>query len=189
MAAVIIIDPSADWPQEYRSIAIALRSVVGDTALTIDHVGSTSVSGLPAKDVIDLQVTVVDEQAMRRACALLHQHGYPVNPDGRDHPVDDEESDASAWHKGYANEKPGERRCNIHVRVLGRPNQIYALLFRDYLRTHPATARAYARFKVKAAALLPQDSATYADLKDPVCDLIYLPAKVWASATSWSPGK
>jgi GrpB-like predicted nucleotidyltransferase (UPF0157 family) len=69
-------------------------------------------------------------------------------------------------------------------------------LFRDYLRAHPTTAQIYAECKRRAAAVLPDDLAGYADLKDPVCDLVYMPAKLWASearagsrfARSCSPG-
>jgi GrpB-like predicted nucleotidyltransferase (UPF0157 family) len=80
------------------------------------------------------------------------------------------------------------RRVNLHVRVADRANQRYALLFRDYLRSHPDTAAAYGEFKRRAAALLPTESiADYSDLKDPVCDLIYLPAEEWAARTGWTP--
>lgn len=185
MEDVVIIESSPQWRHEYRLLADALRGELGDTALRVDHIGSTSVPDLPAKDILDVQVTVVDAAGLLRACALLGQHGYSVHADRLDHSVGDESDDA--WRKGFASEKPGHRRCNIHVRVAGRPNQTYALLFRDYLRAHAATARAYATFKKKVAGLLPEDSARYTDLKDPVCDLIYLPALEWAKATGWAP--
>ena len=64
--------------------------------------------------------------------------------------------------------------------VAGRANTRYALLFRDFLRTHPDEATAYAELKRRLAAIAP-DSGTYADAKDPVCDLIYFAAERWAS--------
>ena len=76
---------------------------------------------------------------------------------------------------------------NLHIRVDGRASQRYALLFRDYLRAHPATAKAYGQFKRLAAELPLADAGEYADLKDPVCDLVYLPAEEWAARTSWAP--
>jgi GrpB-like predicted nucleotidyltransferase (UPF0157 family) len=78
------------------------------------------------------------------------------------------------------------RRVNLHVRVAGRANQRYALLFRDYLRAHPDTAAAYGEFKKRAASLPLESVGEYADLKDPVCDLIYLPAEEWAERTGWT---
>jgi GrpB-like predicted nucleotidyltransferase (UPF0157 family) len=78
------------------------------------------------------------------------------------------------------------RRVNLHLRVAGRANQRYALLFRDYLRAHPDTAAAYGEFKRRAATLPLESVGEYADLKDPVCDLIYLPAEDWAARTGWT---
>jgi GrpB-like predicted nucleotidyltransferase (UPF0157 family) len=75
---------------------------------------------------------------------------------------------------------------NVHVRIHERANQRYALLFRDYLRAHPDAARAYAQVKAGIAALAP-DTGRYADAKDPVCDLIYDAAEVWARDVDW-PG-
>jgi len=73
------------------------------------------------------------------------------------------------------------------VRVQGRANQRYALLFRDYLRANPATAAAYAELKRRLAQHL-ADPDTYPDVKDPAVDLIYLAAEAWASSTHWQTG-
>jgi GrpB-like predicted nucleotidyltransferase (UPF0157 family) len=61
------------------------------------------------------------------------------------------------------------------------------LLFRDYLRTHESTASAYETLKRRLGAMAP-DTATYADAKDPGCDLIILAAEDWVLVTGWSPG-
>jgi GrpB-like predicted nucleotidyltransferase (UPF0157 family) len=81
----------------------------------------------------------------------------------------------------------GARRTHIHVRVQGRANQRYPLLFRDYLRAHPAIADAYSALKKLLAANL-ADPDTYADVKDPAVDLIYLPAEEWAALIRWQVG-
>lgn len=187
MGSVEIVEWRTTWALEFETLAAALREILADATVEVDHVGSTSVAGLPAKDVIDVQVTVPSDSALRETCERLKHSGYAVNPDGRDHIVPGAPDDPEQWRKGFASERPGDRRANIHIRVAGRPNQVYALLFRDYLRAHPITAQTYAQFKARAAALLPDDSATYAELKDPVCDLIYLPARVWADETGWQP--
>jgi GrpB-like predicted nucleotidyltransferase (UPF0157 family) len=71
------------------------------------------------------------------------------------------------------------------VRPAERPNQRYALLFRDYLRGHPAAASAYGQIKQMLAPKLERDD--YIDAKDPVCDLIIQSAEVWAES-GWKPG-
>ncbi len=77
---------------------------------------------------------------------------------------------------------------NIHVRVEGRPNQRYALLFRDYLRGHSATAAAYGLVKVHLAKCVADNVEAYYDVKDPVCDIIMENANAWAAAIDWVPG-
>ena len=159
VSAVEITGPKASWPSEFAAIADELRRLLGSIASAMDHIGSTSVDRLPAKDVIDVQVTVEDATELAEACELLTAAGYPVNRDGRDHLVPGESEDPECWGKGFANEAPGQRRANIHIRIEGKPNQVYALLFRDYLRANPGTALAYGEFKRRAAKLLSNDSA------------------------------
>ncbi|QEL55340.1 hypothetical protein FYK34_07065 [Chromobacterium paludis] len=74
----------------------------------------------------------------------------------------------------------------MHVRRVGAANQRYALLFRDYLRAHPASAAAYGELKRRLAAGL-ADPDCYPDVKAPAVDLIYLAAEQWAELTSWQP--
>jgi GrpB-like predicted nucleotidyltransferase (UPF0157 family) len=63
---------------------------------------------------------------------------------------------------------------------------ITSLLFRDYLRTHPATAQAYAELKQRLAEHL-ADPQMYPQVKDPAVYLIYLAAQDWAQITGWEP--
>jgi GrpB-like predicted nucleotidyltransferase (UPF0157 family) len=76
----------------------------------------------------------------------------------------------------------------VHVREAGRLNQRYALLCRDYLRAAPAAAAAYAAVKRTLAAQFPDDRETYADVKDPVFDVLMAAAEPWALASGWTIG-
>jgi GrpB-like predicted nucleotidyltransferase (UPF0157 family) len=176
------------WPAAFRDIAGRLRVALGGVALRVDHVGSTSVPGLASKDVIDVQVSVADDEAMELAASFLEAEGWPrwLNL-STDHHVDGASKDDRDWRKAVLTEPPGHRRVNLHVRVEGRSNQRYALLFRDYLRAHPPSARAYETLKRHLAALLPHDLDRYADAKDGGCDLIYFAAEEWAQAVGWRP--
>ncbi len=180
---VTIVEPKASWPEEFETIASAVRHELGALALRVDHIGSTSVPGLPAKDVIDVQVTVaaLDRDllvpALARAGFVEQAIGHDHRPPGASGPDDD-------WRKLFFQPQSG-RPANLHVRVAGRPNQRYPLLFRDYLRAHPDSAAAYATLK-RALAALGIDRGVYADLKDPACDLIFIAAEDWASQTGWA---
>jgi len=184
---ITIVEPDPGWASEFAGIAERLRAAIGDDALRIDHIGSTSVQGLPAKDVIDVQVTVADESALERVASMLERSGWRrIQRIDRDHHVPGLSDHPSEWRKAIFGPSGGSRRINLHVRMEGRANQRYALLFRDYLRVHPDAAAAYAEVKRGLAALAP-DVGSYADAKDPACDLIYLAAERWAAETGWAP--
>ena len=176
------------WPAAFRDLAGRLRATLGHMALRIDHVGSTSVPGLASKDVIDVQVSVADDVALGAAASSLEADGWSREVDlGSDHHVVGTSTDERDWRKAVLTEPPGHRRVNLHVRVEGRPNQRYALLFRDYLRAHPTSAQAYESLKRQLATLLRHDSDRYADVKEAGCDLIYLAAEEWAPTVGWRP--
>jgi GrpB-like predicted nucleotidyltransferase (UPF0157 family) len=163
-----------------------LRKGLGNLALRIDHIGSTSVPGLPAKDVIDIQVTVAALSG--EVVAAMNRVGYTLRVGyDHDHQPPGFTGPDSEWAKLLFKPPEGQRRTNTHVRVQGRANQRYPLLFRDYLRAHPASAEAYARLKRGLAEHL-TDTGTYADVKDPAVDLIIFAAEDWAAATAWEPG-
>jgi len=183
---VEILPYNPNWPQEFAAIALPLRRALDGLALRIDHIGSTSVPELAAKDVIDIQITVATLD--QRLVAAMTALGY-VQPEGvwRDHRPPHVGGPESDWEKLLFRPPPGQRRTNTHVRVHGRANQRYALLFRDYLRAHPASAQAYAELKRRLAQHL-ADPALYPEVKDPAVDLIYFAAEAWAAATGWQPG-
>ena len=182
---VEIVPYQENWPSEFQAIAANLRRALGELALRIDHIGSTSVPGLPAKDVIDIQITVAAlDDRVRSAMAVL---GYTPLEGWRDHCPPHVPGPETEWDKLLFLPPPGQRRTHAHARVQGRANQRYALLFRDYLRAHPATAEAYAELKRRLAQSL-ADPETYPYVKDPAVDLIYLAAEDWAAATNWQAG-
>jgi GrpB-like predicted nucleotidyltransferase (UPF0157 family) len=186
--ALIEIVPYDDrWPEEFRRIATPLRAALGELALRIDHIGSTAVPGLAAKDVIDVQVTVatLDAPAISSALAPL---GYtPWEGIIGDHLPPGYDARPEDWSKLFFRAPAGQRRTNLHVRQAGRANQRYALLFRDYLRAEPRAAGAYAQIKEVLARLHPQDMDAYYDVKDPVCDIIMATAERWAAQTNYAP--
>jgi GrpB-like predicted nucleotidyltransferase (UPF0157 family) len=183
---VEIVAPSDSWPDEFRRMAQDLRACLGDLALRIDHIGSTSVPGLSAKNVIDVQVTVaiLDLDRLTPAFERAGFLGWSDNP-ARDHRPPGVQGPDQDWAKLFFSPEPRRRAANVHVRVQGRPNQRYALLFRDYLRAHPAAAAAYAELKRRLAALN-INIGLYADVKDPACDIIMAAAEEWSALTGWS---
>jgi GrpB-like predicted nucleotidyltransferase (UPF0157 family) len=180
---IVIVVYRPEWVEEFTVIERHLREALGELALRIDHIGSTAVPGLAAKDIVDVQVTVRDltpdvEAAFRRA-------GYSRLEYTRDHRPPTATGPDRDWEKQMYRPSPGARPTNIHVRRAGSANGRYALLFRDYLRAHPLAAAAYARAKVALAQHGPTDWDLYYDVKDPVCDIIMAGAEDWAVWSGW----
>ena len=186
LRSVTIVEYRAAWIVEFEPIASVLRDTLGVETLEVDHIGSTAVPGLAAKDILDVQVSVhsLDGDVSERLLAAgFTTHTHILRQDHLPPGFVTQEQD---WSKLFFMQRPGARRCNIHVREMGRPNQRYPLLVRDFLRAEPLIAEAYGELKKRLASAL-ADPETYPDVKDPVADIIYLAAERWALATNWRP--
>jgi GrpB-like predicted nucleotidyltransferase (UPF0157 family) len=183
---IVISDYNPAWPTEFETIRLALLEILGPLALRIDHIGSTSVPGLGAKDVIDIQITVevLTPEVKQRLIEAGYEHWEAIT---QDHVPLGEDDDPKLWAKFLFNQPKGRRRANVHVRIDGSPNQQYALLFRDYLRTHPNSARTIELIKRELVKRHADDLEAYYDIKDPVYDLIWEAALDWSRETNWQP--
>jgi GrpB-like predicted nucleotidyltransferase (UPF0157 family) len=128
---------------------------LGDVAQRIEHVGSTSVPGLPAKPIIDIQVSVVDLRAEDRYLPALERVGLALR--SRD--------DYHRYLRPFAG-KP--RDVHVHVCATGSAWERDHLRFRDYLRAHPGSCQAYAAAKRAAAQRWSDDGIAYTDAKTEV---------------------
>ena len=183
----ILVQPyDARWPAEFALLAQSLAGALGSVAVRIDHIGSTSVPGLAAKDVIDIQVSVGDLTDARLDAGFAALGAEPTDIT-TDHVPSGADAGSAEWTKKYWHPPASWRRTHLHVREIGRANQRYALLFRDYLRSSAAAADAYAQVKVALARLHPNDAEAYYDVKDPVCDLVIDAAERWAATNGWCP--
>jgi dephospho-CoA kinase len=144
---LVAADPT--WAAQGQRICNRLKAACGSKALRVDHTGPTAVSGLAAKDVIDIQVTVESLTAADELADALLSAGYPRIEDiTADTAISDARStverfdhndDTTLWHKRiHASADPG-RPTSVHLRVDGWPNQQYALLLVDWLTANPDT--------------------------------------------------
>jgi GrpB-like predicted nucleotidyltransferase (UPF0157 family) len=184
---ITIVSYQLTWREEFQTLAETIRREMGNLALRIDHIGSTSVPGLAAKDIIDLQVTV-KELLPAVELALKHAGYQRLEHITDDHIPPAGPHDPHEWSKWYFKPPEGASDVHVHVRLAGRANQRYPLLFRDYLRATPNARQAYARVKLALAHHHADDVDAYYDIKDPVCDIIIAAAEAWALQTVWQPG-
>ena len=183
---IVICNYNPKWADEFESIKSSLEKILGDLALRIDHIGSTSVPGLGAKDVIDIQITVKGLADQIKE-GLVNAGYKDWGTIAHDHVPQGESDNPKLWEKFFFNQPEGQRRVNIHVRVDGNPNQVYPLLSRDYLRTHPNSSKSVELIKHEIAKRHANDLDAYNDIKDPVYDLIWNAALEWSRCTGWKP--
>jgi GrpB-like predicted nucleotidyltransferase (UPF0157 family) len=186
---VVVTSYQSHWVDEFTQIARHIRDVVGHAAIRIDHIGSTAVPGLGAKDVIDIQITVSDLDEAGGLTNPLRATGFRQGATFQYDVFHKKPETDPELRKLYMREPEGERRAHIHIREHGRLNQRYALLFRDYLRSSEDVRAEYELLKRRAAQLFPDNIDGYLFLKDPVEHIIYEAASLWAEKVRWSPGK
>lgn len=146
--SIEVVDWSPRWAEQFDELAAVLRTALGDvTSARVEHVGSTSVPGLAAKPVLDVDV-IVDERDVPAAIAALESVGYVHRGDlgvtGRE-----------AFHA------PGEPRRNVYVCTAGTANVRNHLAVRDVLRSRDDLRDAYAAVKRALAADPGMDIDTY----------------------------
>lgn len=177
-----IAEPRQSWVEDFSSVkAVVMRAVPAGAYM--HHIGSTAVPGLPAKDTIDIQVTVDDLQNVD--VTAFEREGFRRSSAAIDHCPAGVVLAEDELRKILFRSTHG-RPANIHVRERGRFNQRYPLLCRDFLRSHPTAAGAYGLIKQRLAARFPMDEDAYYDIKDPVFDIIMAGAYEWAKATGWA---
>ena len=140
-------------------------------SLTIDHIGSTAVPGLDAKDVIDIQIGVTDDQALDAVALTLAESGFSLTSFTEDHPIPRWSPEPSQWKKRLVQQQPDGRAANILIRVIDRDNYRFARAFRDYLRANPDRAADYLNQKRRLAAEH-HDTLGYSMAKDSVIDQV-----------------
>ncbi|MED4585264.1 GrpB family protein [Brevibacillus choshinensis] len=165
-----------EWKSLFNDIASKLRSSLGDTAIRIDHVGSTSVVGLDAKPIIDIQISVLDYDDILAYKTHIEKVGFILREENPDKT------------KRYFRELPGNRRTHIHVRQAGSFSEQITLLFRDYLRLHPSDCLTYAKEKHQLMELYRNERPKYVEGKGPIVWSIIKKAHAWSQEVGWKPG-
>lgn len=144
-----VLSYDATWPSEFDGIAAPIRAKLDSLALSIEHVGSTSVPGLSAKPIIDLDVVISSRLLLPKVIERLAELGYIYEGNlgipGRE---------AFMW-------PINSRRHHLYVCSVNTPNLHYHLLFRDFLRMNRDKAVEYGQLKEHLAQQYPHDMDSY----------------------------
>ena len=182
-----LVAPDPSWPAQAARLAGRVALAVGERCRGVEHIGSTAVPGLLAKDVIDLQLGVDTLADADAAADALEAAGFVRVPAiTGDHVRTDLDSPAAHWSKRFhAGADPG-RVVHLHVREVGGPGWRTALLMRDWWRAEEAARSAYASEKRRLASL-GLDASAYAAAKEPWFAAAVPRARAWAERTGWTP--
>jgi len=135
---LVLADYDTHWPQKYAEHERRIRAALGSAAVQVEHIGSTSVPGLAAKSIIDIQVTVEDITAEEDYLDQLLDSGYELRVREPAHRL----------------VRTHARDVHVHVHEVGAQAATDDLLFRDHLRSDPDDRDLYERTK---RALITQD--------------------------------
>jgi GrpB-like predicted nucleotidyltransferase (UPF0157 family) len=150
-------DPT--WPEQYQAEAAKIRAALGERAVLLEHVGSTSIRGLPAKPTIDILLAVADSADEASYVPALTAQGYRLHlrePEWEQHRV-------------MKGERPD---VNLHVFTVGSPELVRMVAFRDRCRSDPEELRLYLETKQALAGEVWRHVQHYANAKAEVVEAI-----------------
>ena len=160
---VVVLPYDEQWRQDFLRIKAELTNTLGQLTIGIEHVGSTSVQGLSAKPIIDIDVIIKDYTVLENVVSALRVIGYQhegnlgivgreaFKYDGKEH----------------------LQKHHLYVCPEDSPELKRHIAFRDYLRTHPDAMREYSHIKEEAVKQFPDDIERYIGYKSPFIEKIY----------------
>jgi GrpB-like predicted nucleotidyltransferase (UPF0157 family) len=156
MPRIEVVDYDPHWPETFEVLRLRIWAALSDIALSVEHVGSTSVPGLAAKPIIDISIVVPERSDVQTGISRLATLGYVHRGDlgieGRE---------------AFAN-PDGLPLHNLYLCPRDSVALANHLAIRNYLRTHPEAVRQYAELKKQLAERFPQDIDGYVDGKTPM---------------------
>lgn len=173
-AKVEVVDYDPAWAGRFHWWRGRLRGLLGETAVAIDHLGSTAVPGLAAKPTVDILVSVPDVDDEAAFVSPIESTGVLLR--SRDE-----------VHRYFRPVAPHPRTVQIHVADGASEWRREHLLFRDYLRAHPRVAEAYGELKRQIAVEHPHDRVAYTDMKGAFIRGALADAAEWAARQGWAP--
>ena len=160
---VVVLPYDETWKKDFLKIEAELKDALQGLALRIEHVGSTSVEGLSAKPIIDIDIVIKDYSVFEGVVLALDKIGYRHEGNlgivGREAFKYDGKEHLQKHHLYVCTEDSEELKRHI--------------AFRDYLRSHPEAVKEYGQVKEEGARRYPYDIDKYIEYKSPVIEKIY----------------
>jgi GrpB-like predicted nucleotidyltransferase (UPF0157 family) len=161
--AITVVDYDQQWPRRFEDAAERVRGVLGDRALSVEHIGSTSVPGLAAKPIVDMLLTVADVTDEAAYVPTLESIGFVLR----------------VREPGHRMLRTLGRDTHLHVYEADRAEVRDYLDLRDWLRVDAEDRARYAAEKRRLAEHPWRDMNDYADAKTDIIREILTRARVW----------
>ncbi len=178
----------SEWHRGWADEAARALARIGHRLgpdVSLHHIGSTSVVGLAAKDVIDLQIGVSDDAAIQSALTALDPDlGYVRSED--ELVPEKSYGPGVVSVQGFLRSADPGRRAHVHIRPLGSQAWRFNLLLRDYLRANDDDRLAYEDEKRRLVHQHPESTQDYADAKTAFMAALHPRMEVWAGESGWS---
>ncbi len=165
---VELVPHNPKWPEWFLKEKISLEKTLGDDAKAIEHIGSTAISNIWAKPIVDILIGVGADLLSKEKRQSLIGLGYKYYGEAN-----------ITWRLYFT--KRGQRNFNLAVVSWGGPLWHSNILFRDYLKCHPDESRRYEKSKktiVKKGSL---HLFEYSDRKKPIISKLMKNAEKWSS--------
>jgi GrpB-like predicted nucleotidyltransferase (UPF0157 family) len=162
---VVVVPYNPEWKHEFQKIKIYLGKALANSIIAIEHVGSTSVEGLSAKPIIDIDVIIKNYDNFKKVKSILENLGYH-------HEGNLGIKDREAF-KYDVNQKHEFMLHHLYVCPQDSDELKRHIALRDYLRAHKEDRDKYSKIKSQAAAMYPEDIDSYIEYKSPCINEIY----------------
>lgn len=149
-----LVEPDDRWELFYAEIEAALKGVLSDREIErISHIGSTAVSGIWAKNIVDVLIETTKDSDFEKIARVIENNGFIRMS---------EAADRISFNRGYTPEGFSDKVFHIHLRRAGDHDELY---FRDYLNEHKQTAKDYETLKLRLQKRFEHDRDAYTNAK------------------------
>ena len=160
---VMVLPYDEAWKTAFEQIKEEISQALGDLAIAIEHVGSTSVEGMSAKPCIDLDVVIAEESLLGEVVDKLGAIGY----------IHEGDLGIPGREAFRYTEKPHLMKHHLYVCPRDSEELRRRVTFREFLRANPKAAEKYSKTKETAAKLFPDDMDGYIAYKSPCIEALY----------------
>jgi len=164
---VEIVSHNSNWTDMFKEESGKIKKIFNDIIIGIYHIGSTAISGIKAKPVIDILVEAKDIEGVDQYNHKMEELGYEVM------------GEYGIPKRRFFRKGGNKRTHHIHVFQVGNEEIKRHINFKEYLTVHPDKAREYSRLKEKLATKYTYDVEDYTNGKSDFIEEIDRKAKLW----------